>query len=55
MLSEHTETWGFFYNFSKISCFKLDEFLKHCADVQLALTVGSENDIEIVFHCDELN
>lgn len=54
MLSKHTDIWGFLYNFSKISSFKKDVLLKYCADLQLALTVGTEGDIEGVFLCDEL-
>lgn len=29
--------------------FRKDELLKNCVDFQLALTVGSESDIEAVF------
>lgn len=54
MLSKHTDIWGFFYNFGKISSFKKDVLLKYCKDLQLALTVETDGDIEGVFLCDEL-
>jgi len=46
MLLKHTEILGFLYNFNKISSFEKDELLKYCADLQIALTDGSESDIK---------
>lgn len=54
MLSKNWEIWGFLCKSSKISGFKEDKLLKCCTDLQLALTVGSESDIEAVYLCDEL-
>jgi hypothetical protein len=46
------ETWGFLYKINKLP--KKEELLKHCADFHLALTVGSDVDIEGAPLCDEL-
>jgi hypothetical protein len=51
-LHQHAETWGFLYRSNKLP--KKEELIKHCADLQLALTVGSDTDIEGTPLCDEL-
>jgi hypothetical protein len=37
-LHQHAETWGFLYNINQLP--KKEAIIKHCADLQLALTVG---------------
>jgi hypothetical protein len=51
-LHQHAETWGFLYKINELP--KKEELVRHCADLQLALTVGSDADIEGAPLCDEL-
>jgi hypothetical protein len=52
-LHQHTETWGFLYTIKELP--KKEELIKHCANLQLALTVDSDADIEGAPLCDKLN
>jgi hypothetical protein len=51
-LHQHAETWGFLYKINELP--KKEELIKHCADLQLVLTVGSDADIEGAPQCDKL-
>jgi hypothetical protein len=51
-LHQHAETWGFLYNINELP--KKKELIKHCTDLQLALTVCSDADIEGAPLCDKL-
>jgi hypothetical protein len=51
-LHQHAETWDFLYKINELP--KKEELIKHCADLQLALTVGPDADIEGAPLCGEL-
>jgi hypothetical protein len=44
---------GFLYKINELP--KKEELIRHCADLQLALTIGSDGDIEGAPLCDELS
>jgi hypothetical protein len=51
-LHQHAETWGFLYKINELP--KKEELIKHCADLQLTLCVGSDTNIGGAPLCDEL-
>jgi hypothetical protein len=51
-LHQHAETWDFLYKSSKLP--KKEELIRHCSEIQLALTTGSDADIKEAPLCDEL-
>ena len=51
-LNEYSESWSFLYNIKKFP--EKPDLLKHCADLQLKLTINSKSNIDRCMLCDEL-
>jgi hypothetical protein len=51
-LHQYAETWGFLYKIGELP--KKVKLMKHCSDLQLAFTIGSDADIQGAALCDEL-
>ena len=56
LLKDHTTTFGFLYDFSKLHNFDKETLIKYCEDLKLKLSDDSrgENDISALELCDEI-